>query len=66
MDGLLRTAHRKKWGRVDVVTFVKWAYPVMLKRRSVQRILELCPERHNEAKEWPPELTPSPPGSTRP
>lgn len=66
MDGLLRTAHRKKWGRVDVVTFVKWAYPVMLKRRSVQRILELWPERYNEAKEWPPELTPSQPGSTRP
>ena len=66
MDGLLRMAHRKKWGRVDVVTFVKWACPVLLKRPSVQRIVRLWPEKYDETKEWPPELIPSPPGSTRP
>ena len=51
---------------MDLETYVKWDVPVLLKRPSVQRILELWPERYNEAKEWLPELTPSPPGSTRP
>ena len=66
MDGLLRMAHRKKWGRVDLETYVKWDVPVLLKRPSVQRIVELWPEKYEAAKEWPPELTPSPPGSTKP
>ena len=66
MDGLLRMAHRKKWGGVGLETYVRWDVPVLLKRPSVQRTLEAWPAKYDEVKGWPQELIPSPPGSTRP
>ena len=60
MDGMLRTAHRKKWGRVDLEAFVKWSMPVLLNEPDVQLILRLWPVKYSDldGKLWPTEIKP--------
>ena len=60
MNGLLRTAHRKKWGKVDLEAFVKWDMRPLLNEPDVQAILTLWPEKYSDldGKVWPKELMP--------
>lgn len=63
MNGLLRTAHRKKWGKADLEAFVKWGMAPLLNEPDVQEILTLWPVKYSDldGKPWPEELLPDAP-----
>ena len=58
MNGLLRMAHRKKWGKADLEAFVKWGMTPLLNEPDVQEVLTRWPQKYDEVKEWPAELLP--------
>ena len=60
MDAYVALAHRKKWGRVEFETFLKWDIKSPAERPEAQRVLAEWPEKYSGVTEWPPELRPKP------